>query len=153
MSDQYIHHTSEQITVGGLVLSNQCGSFLACENHKIKGSSKYNYFLLRICVASVGKSFPSRHPKGINFPMFDESGSILGTLPSAFNLKNITTFVFESIKYHTRNRLTSPFMKISSNPQCIVYLCHQIVNFAITHSDTCTVLNRGLTTNENGDLG
>ena len=80
-------------------------------------------------------------------------GSILGALPSALLSEDTTTFGFESIKHHTRNRVSALFMNTSSSPRFIVYLYDQIVNLTTTHSDTRIVLNRGLATNENGDIG
>ena len=44
-------------------------------------------------------------------------------------------------------------MNTSSNPRYIAYLYDQIVNLTTTYSYTRIVLNRGSTTNENGDLG
>ena len=85
--------------------------------------------------------------------MFDKSGSVLGALPSALLFEDITTFCSESIKHHTRNRLTVPVRNTSSNPQYITCPYNHITNSTTTHSDTCNVLNRGLTTNENRDLG
>ena len=85
--------------------------------------------------------------------IFDESGPILVTLPSALLSKSTATFGHESIKNHTRTRLTTPFMNAPSNPRYIAYLYNQIVKLSITHSGTRIVLNKGLTTNENGNLG
>ena len=67
---------------------NQCRSLLTLKNFKIKESSKHKYFLQRICTTSIGKSVPLRYRGAMIFPsifwkIFDESGSILGALPSA----------------------------------------------------------------------
>ena len=120
--------------------------------------SKRKYFLQRTYATSIIKSVPLRYPEEMIFPsifwkMFDESGSILGALPSTLLSKNTTTLGFESIKHHTRNRLTACFINTSSNPRYIAYLYNQIVNLATTRSDKRIVLNRGLIINESGDLG
>ena len=158
VNDQYVNHTSNKISVSDHILMIQCGYLLTRKNHEIKASSKYEHFIQRICATSIGKSVPLRSPEAMIFSsifwkIFDKSGSILGALPSALLSEDNTTFGFESIKHHTRNRLSDPFMHTSLNPRYIAYLYNQIVNLTTSHSDTCIVLNRSLTTNENGDLG
>ena len=81
--------------------------------------------------------------------IFDESGPILVTLPSALLSKSTATFGHESIKNHTRTRLTTPFMNAPSNPRYIAYLYDKNLNLTTTHLDTRIVLNK----DENGELG
>ena len=135
---------------------NQRGFLLTRKNNEIKELSKHKHFLQRIRATSIGKSVPLHYPEEMIFPfifwkMFDKLGSILGSLPSALLSEDTTIFEFESIKHHTRNRLTA-FMYTSSNQQYIAYLYDQIVNLTTTHSDTRIVLNIGLTTRDIGDL-
>ena len=90
------------------------------KNHELKGYNKYKYFLQRICVTLIDESVPLCCLEVMIcsfffWKTFDESGSILGALPSAVLSENTLTFGFEYIKHHTRNRLTYAFMNTTSN--------------------------------------
>ena len=57
--------TQGNIVISGHVLLNQCGTLLTRKKHQIKGSSRHNYFLQRICATTIGESIPLMYPEGI----------------------------------------------------------------------------------------
>ena len=94
--------TLRDIVVGGATFLNQCGTYLTRKTHQIKGSSRHNYFLQRICATTVGESIPIMYPEGILFPsihwkMAIDNCSIVGAILAPLLTESVSQFGFASI--------------------------------------------------------
>lgn len=144
--------------VSGHVLMNQCGSLLSSrKNHVIKGSSKHQYFIHRLCATVSGKSIPILYPEAMLFPSIfyveADEGAIAGAIPAPLLTETITKMGFASIKDHLKTRLTSCSSSTSTNPRYIAWAYDHVVNIMANHCDTRIILNRGLTVDDNSMSG
>ena len=100
--------TSGKIHIAGHVLLNQCGTLLTRKKHQIKGSSRHNYFLQRICATSPGTCIPLMYPEGVLFPSIHwksapNNCSIIGCIPASLLRESIQIQRFASIQSHIRS--------------------------------------------------
>ena len=152
--------TQGNIVISGHVLLNQCGTLLTRKKHQIKGSSRHNYFLQRICATTIGESIPLMYPEGILFPsihwkMSSDNCSIVGAIPALLLNESVKTFGFASIQEHIRSRLTSSTSATSTDSRYCAHCYDMLTNLAANHEDTRLILNRGLTVSDDakGGLG
>ena len=139
---------------------NQCGTCLTRKTHQIKGSSRHNYFLQRICATTVGESIPLMYPEGILFPgihwkMSADNCSIVGAIPAPLLTESVSQFGFCPIQQHIRARLTTSISSTSSDSRYCAHCYDILTNLAANHEDTRLILNRGLAVcdDANGGLG
>ena len=83
----------------------------------------------------------------------NEDGSISGAIPSSLLTELINQFGFQSLPQHIRSRLTSSSFATGTDPRYISFSYDTMTNLAANHEDTRIVLHRGLTVDEDSDIG
>ena len=148
---------TDRLHISGHVILNQNGTVLTRKKHQIKGSSVHKFFLQKICATNIGSSIPLLYPEAMLFPSIfyhmNKDGSISGAIPSCLLTEHIDKFGFQTLPQHIRSRLSSCAFPTSTDPRYISFSYDTMTNLAVNHSDTRIVLHRGLTVDENSDLG
>ena len=146
----------KDITINGHVILNQCGSLLTRKRHVVKGNTKQNYFIQKLCSKSVGETVPLMYPESTCFPSIfwkaaEDACSIVGAIPTPLLSESTSRFGFESIPKHVRCRITNPSMNTSSDFHYTSFCYDMLSNQAANHEDTRVVLRRGFTVDDKND--
>ena len=148
---------SDRVHVSGHVILNQNGSVLTRKKCQIKGSSIHKFFLQKICATNIGASIPILYSKSMIFPSIfyhmTNDGAISGIIPSPLMTECINQLGFESLSKHIRSGLTSCSFTTSTDPRYISFAYDTMTNLAVNHEDHRIALNRGLTFDEETDIG
>ena len=148
---------NDRLHISGHVILNQNGTVLTRKKHQIKGSSIHKFFLQKICATNIGSSIPLLYPESMLFPSIfyhmTNDGAMSGAIPSYLLTENISNFGFQSLPQHIRSRLSSSASSTSTDPRYISFSYDTMTNLAVNHNDARIVLHRGLTVDEDSDIG
>ena len=80
-------------------------------------------------------------------------GAISGAIPSPLMTESIGHLGFESLPKHIRSRLTSGAFTTGTDPRYISFSYDTMTNLAVNHENHRIALHRGLTVDEENDIG
>ena len=80
-------------------------------------------------------------------------GAISGAIPSPLMTECISQLGVESLPKHIRSRITSGAFATGTNPRYISFSYDIMTNLAVNHEDSRIALHRGLTVDEETDIG
>ena len=148
---------TDRVYVSGHVILNQNGTVLTRKKHQIKGSSIHKFFLQKICATNIGSSIPLLYPESMLFPSIfyhmSDDGAMSGAIPSYLLTEHINKYGFQSLPQHIRSRLSSCSFSTGTDPRYISFSYDTMTNLSVNHNDARIVLHRGLTVDDESDIG